>query len=99
MENPELIRADEFCVHHHVEYSFINSLEQFGLIKVTTIKENRFINAENLAELEKFVRLHYDLDINMEGIEAINYLLDKVKGLQNEVNLLRNRLNLFEREE
>jgi len=96
MENPQLISADEFCVHHQVEYSFINSLEQFGLIEVTVIEENRFINAGNLAELEKFVRLHYDLEINVEGIEAITYLLEKVKGMQNEINYLRNKLNLYE---
>ena len=98
MENPQLISADDFCVHHQVEYSFINSLEQFGLIEITTIEENRFINTDSLSELEKFVRLHYDLDINMEGIEAITYLLEKVKGLQNEINYLRNKLNLYEHE-
>ena len=79
MQTQDLISAEEFCIHHQVEYSFINSLQQFGLIEVKTIEENRFIDAEKLFDLEKFVRLHYDLDINLEGIEAITYLLEKVK--------------------
>ena len=96
MPAPRLISAEEFCIHHQVEYSFINSLQQFGLIEVKTIEENRFIDAEKLFDLEKFVRLHYDLDINLEGIEAITYLLEKVKSLQEEVNLLKNKLRLYE---
>ena len=96
MATPRLISADEFCIHHQVEYSFINSLQQFGLIEVKTIEENRFIDSEKLFDLEKFVRLHYDLDINLEGIEAITYLLEKVESLQNEVNLLKNKLRLYE---
>ena len=99
MDTPHLISADEFCTHHKVEYSFINSLHQFGLIEITTIEETRFIDTERLTELEKFVRLHYDLDINMEGIEAITFLLEKVKSLQHEINFLKNKLSLYEERE
>ncbi|MEO6220138.1 MAG: chaperone modulator CbpM [Ginsengibacter sp.] len=96
METPHLISTDEFCTHHKVEYSFINSLHQFGLIEITTVEENRFIDTESLTELEKFVRLHYDLEINLEGIEAITYLIEKVKSLQHEINFLKNKLSLYE---
>ena len=96
MQTQHLISADEFCIHHKVEYSFINSLEQFGLISITTIEQKPFVDSEKLTELEKFARLHYDLDINLEGIEAINYLLEKVKNLQEEVNGLKNRLTFYE---
>jgi hypothetical protein len=99
METTHLISADEFCIHHKVEYSFINSLQQFGLIEITTIKENRFINTDNLTELEKFVRLHYDLDINLEGIETITYLLEKIKNMQHEIKGLKNKLKMYEEPE
>ena|ERR1700733_4698437 len=96
MQEQHLISADEFCFHHQVEYSFIDSLQQFGLIEVKTIEESRFIDSEKLFELEKFVRLHYELDINLEGIEAITYLLQKVKNLQEELNSLKSKLSLYE---
>lgn len=96
METENLISAEEFCIHHHVEYSFINSLQQVGLIELKTIEKSRFIDPDKLFDLEKFVRLHYDLDINLEGIEAITYLLKKVENLQDEVNTLKNRLSLYE---
>ncbi|MDQ6758116.1 MAG: chaperone modulator CbpM [Bacteroidota bacterium] len=91
-----LIPADEFCTHYKVEYSFINSLQQHGLIEITTIDETSFIDEEHLHNLEKLIRLHYDLDINLEGIEAITYLLNRVKNMQNEIVELRNKLSLYE---
>ncbi len=96
MPAPHLIPANDFCTYYNVEYSFINSLEQMGLIEITTIEQNRFIDTERLLDLEKFVRLHYELDINLEGIEAITHLLQKVKSLQEEINFLKNRLYLYE---
>ncbi len=96
MQNPHLIPADDFCNYHKVEYSFINSLQQMGLIEITTVEQNQFIDTERLLDLEKYVRLYYELDINLEGIEAITHLLQKIKSLQNEINSLKNRLYLYE---
>ena len=99
METTHLISTDEFCSHYKVEYSFINSLQRFGLIEIMTIEESRFINTDNLTELEKFARLHYDLDINLEGIETINYLLEKIKNMQHEIKELKNKLKVYEEPE
>jgi vacuolar-type H+-ATPase subunit I/STV1 len=96
MKNDRLIPASEFCRYYHVEDSFINSLHDYGLVEITTIEHNHFINAEKLAELEKFTRLHYDLDINLEGIEVINYMLQKIRDLQQEIVILRQRLQFYE---
>ncbi|MEO7120406.1 MAG: chaperone modulator CbpM [Ginsengibacter sp.] len=92
MEQDDLIPADDFCLHHHIEYSFISSLENSGLIQVTSIQQSSFIKSDDVRKLEKFVRLHYDLDINIEGIETINHLLDKIEAMQTELVKLRNRI-------
>ncbi len=91
MDKEELIAADEFCVHHNVEYSFITSLHDSGLIGVTSVKESSYIHVDELCKLEKFVRLHYDLHINLEGIETINHLLEKIERMQDEIRVLKNR--------
>lgn len=98
MQNEELIAAQICCMHYNIEYSFINSLQQYGLLHISTIEEERFIHANELQKLEKLVRLHYDLDINLEGIEAISYLLEKVENMQSEMTQMRNRLRLYEAE-
>ncbi len=94
-----LISTNEFCTHYKVEYSFIDSLQQHGLIEIITIDEHSFIDHDHLKNVEKLVRLHYDLDINMEGIEAITYLLNRVKNMQQEILSLKNRLRLYEEDE
>ena len=92
----QLISTDEFCTHYKVEYSFISSLQQNGLIEIITIDENSFINHDHLKNVERLVRFHYDLDINLEGIEAITYLLNRVKNMQDEIVSLKNRLSVYE---
>lgn len=91
-----LISTDEFCTHYKVEYSFIDSLQQYGLIEITRINEAAFIDTDKLSEIEKLVRMHYDLDINFEGIEAITYLLHRIKHLQDELIAVKNRLSMYE---
>ncbi len=97
MEN--LIPAYEFCANHNIEISFIHSLQETGLIEITTIEETGYIPSSQLQELERIVRLHYDLDINLEGIETINHLLQRINEMQDEITILRNRLRLYETNE
>ena len=96
MQTEYLIAVDEFCACHNIEVSFISSLQQTGLIEITTIKETLFIDADQLQQLEKFIHLYYELDINLEGIETISHLLQRINAMQEEITLLRNRLRLYE---
>jgi hypothetical protein len=96
MRTRKLIAINEFCVHHNIEISFVRSLLQTGLIEITTIEETEFIKVDQLRQLERIICLHDELDINMEGIETITHLLQRMNAMQNEIILLRNRLRLYE---
>lgn len=93
MAPEELIPAKDFCTYHNIEYSFIDTLESSGLISVKSIERKVYIHADDMPKLEKYVRLHYDLEINVEGIETIEYLLEKMEEMQNEILQLRNKIN------
>ncbi|HTB52906.1 MAG TPA: chaperone modulator CbpM [Ferruginibacter sp.] len=93
-----LVDANQFCIYHNVEISFIHSLHQSGLIEIVVIKETVFIPAEQLEHLEKLARFHYEMDINLEGIETIAYLLEKIKKLQEEITIAENKLRLYNAE-
>ncbi len=99
MQTKNLIPVNEFCVHHHVEFSFISSLQECGLIEVERKQDSVFIVAEQLPELEKYVRLHYDLAINLEGIEAIAHLLHRMNNISHDMLVLKNRLRIYETDE
>ncbi len=96
METQDLIPASEFCIHHNIELSFIHSLHDYGMIETITVDETVFLPAAQLERIEKIVRMHYDLDINLEGIETIAHLLERMKGMQQQIMLLTNRLKTYE---
>lgn len=96
MQSNDLILAEEFCTHHKIGLSFISSLQQYGLIEVTAIEETFYIPKNQLHKLEQIIRLHYDLNINLEGIDAITHLLKRIKKMQTEITGLKNRLRMYE---
>ena len=99
MDNENMISVIEFCECHHIEMSFIDSLEETGLIEIETVEETPYIQESHLYDLERIVRLYYDLDINPEGIDAIINLLKRMDEMQHEITLLKNRLRLYEEPE
>ncbi|MEP7280167.1 MAG: chaperone modulator CbpM [Bacteroidota bacterium] len=96
MENNELIPVYHFCVTHSIELSFIDELQQYGLVEITTIANQTYFKESQLDAVEKFMRLHYELDINFEGIEAISRLLEKLEDIKTRNIQLQNRLRLYE---
>lgn len=96
MQDENLIPANEFCIHHQIEMHFIQELTTYGIIETVMMNEELFIPAEQLSQLEKLTRLHHDLDINIEGLDVIQHLLEKVEAAQNELKQLRNRLRFYE---
>ena len=96
MRNENLIPAEEICVRYKVERHFVNSLYESGIIEIITVEETEYIHCDHLGEFEKMMRLHKDLDINLEGLEAISHLLRQIRDLQKDNRQLRNRLGLYE---
>ena len=96
MPKEHLISAIEFCTNHEIEISFIDSLHETGLIEIIRIEETEYFEESQLSQLEKIVRFYYDLGINLEGIETITHLLERMNSMQDEITLLRNRLRLYE---
>ena len=96
MEQTDMIVLDEFCTSHQVEVSFVRTLEEHGLIETIIINETLCIQENELPKLEQIVRLHQELNINSEGIDAIINLLKRIENMQNEIIELRNKLNFHE---
>jgi hypothetical protein len=67
-------------------------LDEYGLIELDHSGTETLIAYEQLPALEKYMHLHYDLDINMEGMEAIKHLLHRMADLQQQVRKLEQEL-------
>jgi len=96
MQTEDMIPADEFCIHHNIELSFIYSLQESGLVETVSTAEKIFVPASQLRQLEKLVRLYYDMDINLEGVETITYLLQRMNAMQQQIVQLTNKLSRYE---
>ena len=88
----ELIIFNEYCQKSHTDPTFIISLEEGGLIEIRTVDGERYLLASQLRELERYSHLYYDLSINIEGIDAIHHMLERMERLQQEVSFLRRQL-------
>lgn len=96
MKSEDLVTASEFCSVNNIELTFLYSLEEYGIIELERRDQVICIPARQLAELEKIIRLHFDLDINLEGIGPVIDLLRKFEAMQEEITNLRNRLRFYE---
>lgn len=96
METRDLIPIQLLCKRYNVPVSFINTLQDFELIEIIVKNDDFYIHSTQIKALEKMMRLHYDLDINIEGVDAIYNLLKQVDSLKKEITELQNRLRLYE---
>lgn len=97
METQEYIPVPVFCRQHGVEISLISSLCEFGLIEITRLDESEpgYILTSQLTDTERLIRLHDELGINLEGLDAIMHLLDRIRSMQEEIRNLKNTLLIY----
>lgn len=96
MNIEDFIPLNELCTHYEVEISFINNLGEIGLIQIVIIEEKNYVHQDQIRNIEKMIRLHHELDVNIEGIDVVFNLLDKLDALQAELTAARTRLRMYE---
>lgn len=96
MNHSDFISIQQFCTHYKVPVGFVEALRNYNLVEVIISDNDIYLHTNQLNAVEKIICLHYDLNINFEGIDAIHNLLEQVEQLQNEVRLLNNKLRFYE---
>ncbi len=93
MDTKQWIRLEVICTSYEIESSFIDSLYEYGLLEIVEEENARFIDPMHLSDLERMIRLHYDLGVNIEGLDTIRHLLERIETLQQEVLDLKNYIS------
>jgi chaperone modulatory protein CbpM len=96
MDDDQLIATEKFCVFYNVGEPFIESLVSIGMIDTVIVSEVSYLRIPHLSRIERMIRLHDELDLNPEGIEIVHILLEKINGLNREVQALKNRISFYE---
>ncbi|REC43307.1 MULTISPECIES: chaperone modulator CbpM [Chryseobacterium] len=81
----ERISREELVQIYNIEITFFDELVDSGLLNIETDNEIRYLMYEDLPTFERFTNWHYDLEINLPGLEVINSMLQKMKSL-NQIN-------------
>jgi hypothetical protein len=98
MDTKNLIPIDQLCGVYEIPRSFIDELCSYELVEVVDMNEEQYIPQDHIKNIEKMMRLHFDLDINYEGLDVVMHLLERIDELEKEVNYLRNKLSIYESE-
>lgn len=96
METKNLISIQQFCTQYEIPVTFINALHEYELIEIIVTKDKNYLKEAQIDKIEKMIRLHYDLEINLEGIHVIDHLLDRLENLQSQITTLNNKLKFYE---
>jgi hypothetical protein len=78
-----------------LRFLLLNLYKNHDLVEITTIKETGFIISQ-LPQLEKWRHLHYEMNINLKGIEIIFHLLQQINNMQDQIQELKTSLCLYE---
>lgn len=89
----ERISREELVKIYNIEITFFDSLEEAGLLKTVTENEVKYLLYDELELFERFANWHYDLDVNLPGVEVIHHLLQKMERLTEENRRLINQLS------
>ena len=96
MKTKELISLKKLSAHYEIKLSFFNQLDELGLIEIYSDEEVEYIHQDKIGDLERMIRLHLELNINLEGIDTIFNLLEKIDSLETELIDVKNKLRLYE---
>ena len=96
MNDENYILLEHFCNHTSISDSFLKSLIEFDLIAHKKMQDNFYILDDEISEIERMLRLHDDLGVNVEGLGVINEMMSRMQQLESEMEDLRKRLSLYE---
>lgn len=89
----ERISREELVKIYNIEVTFFDDLVDFGLLNVQTENDILYISYEDLPAFERFTNWHYDLEINLPGLEVIHDMLQKMEDLKKKNHELMRKLS------
>jgi len=93
MSSESLIRIETLMDHYSIEPAFLSFLEEMQIVSIVVMEEEKFMDESEIPGLERMLRLHYDLGINYEGLDAISHLLKRMTEMERQIRELKNRLS------
>lgn len=91
------IPLETVCTHYQIELTFVQRLGEMELIEFHTVDQLVCIHEDHLTDLERLLRLQRDLHLELDSMDVVLHLVQKVEQLQAELARLEARLRIYER--
>jgi chaperone modulatory protein CbpM len=91
VEEP-ILSLEELCASFNVSEDFIRDLVDFGIIEIQPSIKNIQFTAEDLTRIRKALRLHHDLEINLQGVAVVLELMEELDQLRAELEIFNKKL-------
>ena len=79
------ISVVQFSQYNQIEPQFVLDLYQNGLVVLHERNQEFFIEEDDLTNVERYIKFHYELGVNLEGLEVISHLLKQIEVLQKQI--------------
>lgn len=96
MEKPDFIAIVDLSVVYEVKLDFFNAIIEHDLLQVYEIEGAIHIDAVDIGRLEQIMRLINELKINVEGVDVILNLLERIQFLEEELTNRSDKLRFLE---
>ena len=96
MNTLEFIPVAHLSKQYRIEETFITELHEKGVLQLKIVEQTYCLHCDSMPVFEKIMRIHDELHINIEGIDVILNLLDKIDDLNRQLVKTQNRLRLYE---
>ncbi|MBK7634285.1 MAG: MerR family transcriptional regulator [Saprospiraceae bacterium] len=68
--------------------------ESYQLISFVEDDTDKYLPEEQLPVLEQIIRVHCDLKINLEGIDVITHMIQRMENMQQTIQQLENKIEV-----
>jgi hypothetical protein len=96
MNNENLISLKDFCHVFPVENSLLDHLFESGLIDLVIEDKELFLIRDQIPDLERFIQLYSELEINFPGLEVISHLLPQMLKMMDEIQELKSQVKFYQ---
>ena len=69
MVTEDLVLIDNLCLHYKIELSFIDALDNIGLIKIEIFEQNKFICQDKISERQDQNLLQRLRHFDLKGVD------------------------------
>ena len=86
----------KLCELYNLEMTFFREMDEVGLIEFVSYEGKEGVYGDELYRVEKVIRIHRDLHVNLEGIDVVMHMLRRQEELESELLRLTNKLRRYE---